>query len=70
MADRDRDASERQRIETPSGQRYVERDRDGKFKDNDSVGRAAAGDQRHEAENENPKRGQGNTGDREDDSER
>ena len=66
MADRDRDASERQRTETPSGSRYVERDREGRFKDNDSVGRAAAGDQRREAENENPRRGQGNRGDRED----
>ncbi len=62
----DRDSSERQRIETPSGPRYVERDREGKFKDNDSVGRAAAGDQRREAENEDPPRGQGNRGDRDD----
>lgn len=65
MPQRDRDSSERQRIDTPSGDRYVERDREGKFKDNDSVRRASQGDQKREAENENPPRGQGNRGDRE-----
>ena len=59
MADRDR-------IETPSGQRYVERGRDGKFKDVDSVRRASQQDQKRDAENQNPPRGQGNIGDRED----
>ena len=63
----DKDASQRQRIETPSGSRYVERDREGQFKDNDSVRRSSQQDQKQEAENENPPRGQGNRGDRQDD---
>ena len=55
MADRDRasSGSRRERIETPTGSRYVERDREGRFK---------------EAQDEPPRRAQGNRVDREDDN--
>jgi hypothetical protein len=54
----------RERIENPrSSPAYVRRDEEGKFKEVENVGRAAAGDQRREAEHES-RQGEGDRGDR------
>ena len=55
--------SSRERVETPSGSRYVERDSEGKFEDVDDVGRSQSQDRNRTAETES-ERGNGNGGDR------
>ena len=57
-------APERERIDTGTDKRYVRRDDDGQFTDDqEDVGRAAAADQRERSETPAP-RGQGDRGDR------
>jgi hypothetical protein len=58
---------ERERVEpNPDDQRYVRRDEEGKFtEDQQDVGASSAADQRREAQSDNPKE-QGDRGDRED----
>jgi hypothetical protein len=67
MADRGHkmsgDSGKRQRVETPTGTRYVERESEGKFKDVQDIGRAATHDNAREAENRSTP-GRGNRGDR------
>lgn len=63
MANQDSSGAKRERVDTPGGSRYVERDSEGKFKDNQDIGKAHGQDVRKEAENESEK-GRGNRGDR------
>jgi hypothetical protein len=56
----------RERIDTGRDQRYVRRDEEGRFKEVEDVGRAAAQDQKRDAEKVSTP-GQGDRGDRRDD---
>ena len=58
-----RAAAKRELINTGSDKSYVLRDRSGKFKESDDVGRSLATDRRREATTKS-KRGQGDKGDR------
>ena len=58
-----RKAAKRELINTGTDKRYVRRDRTGKFKESDDVGRSAAQDRKQQAKT-TAKRGQGDTGDR------
>ena len=53
----------RERIETGSDKRFVRRDKDGKFKESDDVGRSLAQDQKRKSSTK-PKKGEGDKGDR------
>lgn len=53
----------RELIDTGTDKRYVRRDKDGKFKESDDVGRSSAADQRHQAKTKS-KSGEGDKGDR------
>lgn len=53
----------RELIDTGTDKRYVRRDKDGKFNESDDVGRSAAQDQKRDSPTE-PKRGEGDRGDR------
>jgi hypothetical protein len=53
----------RELIDTGTDKRYVRRDKDGKFKESDDVGRSAAQDQKRDSQTR-PKRGEGDKGDR------
>jgi hypothetical protein len=55
--------SVRELIDTGTDKRYVRRDKEGRFKESDDVGRANAGDRRQHAKSES-KKGQGDRGDR------
>ena len=56
-------SSKRELIDTGTDKRYVRRDKEGRFKESDDVGRSHAADQRQKAENPS-KPGQGDRGDR------
>ena len=57
-------APERERVDTGTDKRYVRRDEDGQFTDDqEDVGRSAAADQRKHSKTSAP-RGQGDRGDR------
>jgi hypothetical protein len=59
-------ADKRERIEPHEGdQRYARRDEQGRFTEEEDVGRSAAQDQKRDAKHE-AKRGQGDRGDRAD----
>ena len=58
-----RKAAKRELINTGTDKRYVRRDRTGKFKESDDVGRSAAQDRKQKAKT-TAKRGQGDKGDR------
>ena len=58
-----RRASRRELINTGSDKRYVRRDRGGRFKESDDVGRSNAADRRRKSKTK-AKRGQGDRGDR------
>ena len=58
-----RKAAKRELINTGTDKRYVRRDRSGKFKESDDVGRSSAQDRRRKAKTK-AKRGQGDRGDR------
>ena len=58
-----RAASTRELINTGTDKRYVRRDRSGKFKESDDVGRSLAQDRRRKAQTK-AKPGQGDRGDR------
>ena len=53
----------RELIDTGTDKRYVRRDKDGKFKESDDVGRSSAADQRQKAKTKS-KPGEGDKGDR------
>ena len=53
----------RELIDTGTDKRYVRRDKDGKFRESDDVGRSSAQDQKRDAKTK-PKRGNGDKGDR------
>ena len=53
----------RELIDTGTDKRYVRRDKDGKFKESDDVGRSSAQDQKRDSQTR-PKRGEGDNGDR------
>ena len=53
----------RELIDTGTDKRYVRRDKDGKFKESDDVGRSSAQDQKRDSQTR-PKRGEGDKGDR------
>jgi hypothetical protein len=53
----------RELIDTGADKRYVRRDKDGKFKESDDVGRSSATDQKRDS-NTKPRRGEGDKGDR------
>ncbi len=56
-------SSKRELIDTGTDKRYVRRDKEGRFKESDDVGRSLAADQKREAKN-TTKSGQGDRGDR------
>lgn len=58
-----RTAAKRELINTGTDKRYVRRDRSGKFKESDDVGRSLAQDRQRRAKTKS-KRGQGDKGDR------
>ena len=58
-----RTAAKRELINTGSDKRYVRRDRSGRFKESDDVGRSSAQDPRRQAKT-TTKSGQGDKGDR------
>ena len=58
-----RKAAKRELIDTGTDKRYVRRDRSGKFKESDDVGRSSAQDRKRKAKTK-AKRGQGDRGDR------
>ena len=58
-----RKASRRELIDTGTDKRYVRRDRGGRFKESDDVGRSLSADRRRKAKG-SAKRGQGDRGDR------
>jgi hypothetical protein len=67
MADNTSDkssGSKRERIDTPTGPRYVERDKEGKFKDVQDAGRSQSQDRQRTAEHQSEP-GRGHKGDRE-----
>jgi len=52
-------------IDTGSDKRFVRRDREGRFKESDDVGRSLAQDQKRNSKTKpKPKRGEGDRGDR------
>jgi hypothetical protein len=53
----------RELIDTGTDKRYVRRDKEGKFKESDDVGRSSAADQRRDAKTQS-KKGEGDRGDR------
>ncbi|MCL6729798.1 hypothetical protein [Sphingomonas hankyongi] len=53
----------RERIDTGSDKRYVRRDKEGRFKESEDVGRSSAQDQKRDSKT-TPKRGEGDKGDR------
>jgi len=53
----------RELIDTGTDKRYVRRDKEGRFKESDDVGRSLAQDQKRESHTK-PKRGEGDKGDR------
>jgi hypothetical protein len=53
----------RQLIDTGTDKRFVRRDRQGRFKESDDVGRSLTGDRRQRAKTK-AKRGEGDRGDR------
>jgi hypothetical protein len=57
------DAMPRELIDTGTDKRYVRRDKDGKFKESDDVGRSLARDQKRDSKTK-PKKGEGDKGDR------
>ena len=57
-----RKAAKRELIDTGTDKRYVRRDRSGKFKESDDVGRSSAQDRKRKAKTK-AKRGQGDRGD-------
>ena len=59
--------NDRELIDTGTDKRYVRRDAQGQFKESDDVGRANSQDQKRDAENDT-KSGQGDRGDRKDDT--
>jgi hypothetical protein len=58
-----RKAAKRELINTGTDKRYVRRDRSGRFKESDDVGRSSAQDRKRKARTK-AKRGQGDRGDR------
>ena len=58
-----RSSSKRQLIDTGNDKRYVRRDKQGRFKESDDVGRSLKQDRPRKAKNAAPK-GQGDRGDR------
>lgn len=54
--------SERELIDTGTDKRFVRRDKEGKFKESDDVGRSLSADRRQKAGNTKP-RNQGDKGD-------
>jgi hypothetical protein len=57
------DAMPRELIHTGTDKRFVRRDKDGKFKESDDVGRSLAQDQKRDSKTK-PKKGEGDKGDR------
>jgi hypothetical protein len=53
----------RELIDTGTDKRFVRRDKEGRFKESDDVGRSLAQDQKRDAKAK-PKRGEGDRGDR------
>jgi hypothetical protein len=53
----------RELIDTGTDKRFVRRDREGKFRDSDDIGRSLAQDQKRDSDAK-PKRGEGDKGDR------
>lgn len=53
----------RERIDTGTDKRFVRRDKEGKFKESDDVGRSMATDQKRDSKTK-PRRGEGDKGDR------
>ena len=53
----------RELIDTGTDKRYVRRDKEGRFKESDNVGRSHAADQRQHAKGK-AKKGEGDKGDR------
>ena len=53
----------RKLIATGSDKRFARRDKEGKFKDSDHVGRSLAQDQKRDSDTK-PKKGEGDKGDR------
>jgi hypothetical protein len=53
----------RELIDTGTDKRFVRRDKDGKFKESDDVGRSLAQDQKRDSKTK-PKKGEGDKGDR------
>lgn len=53
----------RELIDTGTDKRFVRRDKEGKFKESDDVGRSLAQDQKLDSKTK-PKRGEGDKGDR------
>lgn len=54
--------SQRELIDTGTDKRYVRRDKDGKFKESDDVGRSLSADQKRHAKTKKP-RNEGDRGD-------
>jgi hypothetical protein len=54
--------SERELIDTGTDKRFVRRDKEGRFKESDDVGRSLSADQRQKAQSKKP-RNQGDKGD-------
>ena len=54
----------RELIDTGTDKRYVRRDKEGRFKESDDVGRSLAQDQKRDAKS-TTKKGEGDKGDRE-----
>ena len=57
------DGMPRELIDTGSDKRFVRRDKDGKFKESDDVGRSLAQDQKRDSQTK-PAKGEGDKGDR------
>ncbi len=58
-----RTSSKRELIDTGTDKRYVRRDKEGRFKESDDVGKSLSQDQKRQAKTV-AKRGQGDRGDR------
>ena len=57
------DAMPRELIDTGTDKRFVRRDKEGRFKESDDVGRSLAQDQKRDSQTK-PKKGEGDKGDR------
>jgi hypothetical protein len=57
------DIMPRELIDTGTDKRYARRDKEGRFKESDDVGRSSAADQRQQAKTKS-KKGEGDKGDR------